>query len=211
MMSTNKVVQMARIVCLSSLFSTCGLTSAAERNAGPAAEPPRPFAFDSNAVEKVKDQLVFDERERQRPQYYHTVTNWMPSFRECDGITNFVMLSEASGDGWTTRTFKGTDSNRFVSIKVHCLKTSRSAHEMMMKIFSRSHVDPMSEVRDSSRLGDRCFVTKEAMQASFTFIRNNIYITIDGVRVSVDDLARRLDSEILALSVLRPPGSALNR
>ncbi len=200
-MSANKVVQMARMMYLSALFSTCSLTSAAERKWEPATEPPRPFSFDSNAVMRVKDQFAFDERERQRPQYYHTVTNWMPSFGECNGITNFVMLGEASGEDWTTRTFKGADGNRFVSIKVHCLKTSRSAHEMMMKIFSRSHVDPMSEVRDSSRLGDRCFVTKEATQASFTFIRNNVYITIDGVGVSVDDLARRLDSEILALSI----------
>ena len=162
------------------------------------------YQWDSYKVAKAKEIFAFEDYERNAPRYSAVVTNWNPVFTECDGITNYIFVGKSDG----TRDYRGVDGQRWVAITIECFKSSRAAHEHMIKLFSnpqRGKPNRDNEVTDpKKRIGYRCFRggVGDAYD-QIIFIRNNFRIELFGKGVKVETLARDLDRQILELSESR--------
>jgi hypothetical protein len=173
--------------------------------------PAEPFRWDSNKVARAKVILAFEEHERQAPRYRTAITNWNPGFVECDGITNFVFLGESGGaEGWTRR-YRGGNRDRWVDVALNVFKSSREAHEYMVKLKSdlpRGQPGDNEVTDPKQRIGFRCFrgAFRDVME-QILFIRNNYCVAIFGKSVKVETLARDLDRQLVELSEEMPKGS----
>ena len=159
------------------------------------------YQWDSNKVVKAKEIFAFEEHEHKAPRYSRVVTNWNPVFTKCDGVTNYLFVGKSD----ETQDYRGLDGQRWIAITIECFKSSRAAHEHMIKLLSdpqRGKPNTDQEVTDpKSRIGFRCFRgTVGDAYDQIIFIRNNFRIKLFGKGVKVETLARDLDRQILELS-----------
>lgn len=190
----------------------CAIALADAANGGTDEPVAQPRGWDSNKVARAKEIFAFEEHEKKAPRYRMAVTNWNPIFTECDGVTNFVFVGESGGDAGWTRRYRGMDGARWVDIDLNVFKSSREAHEYMVKLMSdpqRGQPNTDSEVTDPKRsIGFRCFRgTLRDVADQIMFIRNNYCIMIFGKGVKVETLARDLDRQLLELSEEVPKGN----
>ncbi len=186
--------------------TSCTLTAFTAFNViGEGASPPGASPWDSPKLEQAKTIFAFEEHEAKAPRYETAITNWNPVFVACDGVTNFVLSGKSGGDVGTTRSYRGIDGDRWISIAIHEFRSSRATHEFMIYLMSdppRGKPNADSEVIEPNKvIGYRCFRgAHPAIGEEILFIRNNICIIIFGKGVKVETLARDLDRQIVEIS-----------
>jgi hypothetical protein len=164
------------------------------------------------AIEKVKRRFAFEEWEqRQKHSSALVSTNWTPNLAALPS-TNIVLVTDEVTDGTHSRKWHAiTDDGLHIYLDVVVLRSSRDAHEFMMKRFTRADLAKVEE--DPSRgIGDRGFQVKTKQTVTgVVFIRGNVFVSAatfvvgkppeDLHRIDLARVARVIDNQILVHKV----------
>ncbi len=170
----------------------------------------------AESVEKVKHRFAFDEWEQQLKYSPALVsTNWTPDLAALPS-TNIVLVTDEVENGIHSRKWHATtDDGLHIYLDVVVLRSSREAHEFMLKRFTRADLTKVEE--DLSRgIGDRGFRVKiKQTVTGVVFIRSNVFFSAatfvvgkppeDLNRIDLAKVARVIDSQILVQKVSPSP------
>jgi hypothetical protein len=163
--------------------------------------------YDTSLVHRAKLLLAYDELQKTSPRYPNIVTNWIPSFTSVVWGVKFDCLSDDGreyGTEWS-RIYRKTLGEKSIGVVIVALDSAVKAHEyLIFKMCAPSHGMPNRRcevISEKNKIGFRCFQYSIGDQLYYVeFIRNNIWLKIEGTGFAVEPLARDLDRQILELS-----------
>lgn len=163
--------------------------------------------YDTNLVQRAKLLLAYDELQKTAPCYPNIVTNWTPCFTSVVGGAVFNCLSD-NGMNWGTewsKIYGASFGEKRIGVHIIALNSAIRAHEyLVINMCDPSHGKPgrrCEVMSNENKIGFRCFQASYGDQYHYIeFIRNNLWLKIEGTGYDVEPLARDLDRQILELS-----------